>query len=538
MSKCGYFMAIWMGLLVSAGPVNAAHNPPPLADPIPGVIPTGPFTVELSDIVSNLVFPTKVAVPPDGSNRLFVTLRAGQVILIKNGSALPTPFLDISATTILDAGSALSTIVFHPEFGVTGTAGERKFYTLSQEAAGTATAHFGAGPGTVHQSVLYEWQVSIADPDLADLSSRREIVRIDDDTTVHNTDDLAFGPDGFLYISIGDDDLDDDAELDGTTTDGVILRIDVDDISGNGRYTIPADNPFIGNSDGILEEIFAWGFRNPWRITFHPVTGDLYAADNGEDDIEEIDLVTAGGYYGWNDKEGSFAFLGFNVGVTNDLTDLPPDFDGIDPIAEYHHTEGDESIVGGLVYRGHAIPALVGHYVFGDFISGRLMHVDPVTNLIQEISIDPAGDQIPSGIIGFGESETGELFIVATEWNFNPTGHVIAVVDGLAPGLDRDNDGVDDDFDNCLEVPNGPAIPDTGDNSQLDTNGDGYGNICDGDLNDDGFINSFDISIFKGRLFSADPDADLNGDGLVNSLDIGPFKSQIFTAPGPSALAP
>jgi glucose/arabinose dehydrogenase len=265
----------------------------------------------------------------------------------------------------------------HPDFAVGGSTGEGKFYTLSQEAAGTAAAHFSTGPA-VHQSVLYEWQVDSGNPDLTNLSSRREILRIDDQATVHNSDDLAFGPDGHLYMSTGDDDLDDDDSLDGTTTDGTIFRIDVDDTSGNGRYTIPADNPYVGNTDGILEEIFAWGFRNPWRIAFHPDTGALYAADIGEDGIEEIDIVTPGGYYGWNLKEGSFAFLGFNAGVTDDLTDLPNGFDGIDPLAEYDHTEGDRSITGGFVYRGSRIPALAGHYVFGDFVSGRLMHLDEV----------------------------------------------------------------------------------------------------------------------------------------------------------------
>jgi hypothetical protein len=530
---------MWVVLLVSSGTVNASHNPTPLPDPIPGVIPTGPFTVELSDIVSNLVFPTKVAMPPDGSNRLFVTLREGRVVVIDSGSVLPTPFLDISATTVIDAGSALSTIVFHPQFGMSGSAGERKFYTLSQEAAGTATAHFGGGSTIVHQSVLYEWQVSTGDPNLADASSRREILRIDDDTTVHNTDDLAFGPDGYLYISIGDDDLDDDDELSATTTDGTILRIDVDDTSGNGRYTIPGDNPFFGNTDGILEEIFAWGFRNPWRITFDPVTGDLYAADNGEDDLEEIDLVTAGGYYGWNEKEGSFAFLGFNVGVTDDLTNLPPDFDGIDPIAEYDHTEGDESIIGGIVYRGHAIPALVGHFVFGDFISGRLMHMDPVSNLIQEISIDPAGDQIAGGIIGFGESEAGELYIVVTEWNFNPTGRVIAIVDGVAPGLDRDNDGVDDDVDNCLEIPNGPNDTATAGPSQNDTDGDDFGNICDPDFNGNGIVDPSDFSLLKSRFGQPGfPDQDLNGNGIVDPSDFSLLKTMFGRPPGPSGVTP
>ncbi|MFW2405004.1 MAG: PQQ-dependent sugar dehydrogenase [Gammaproteobacteria bacterium] len=417
----------------------AHHNPPPLADPIPGTISTGPFTVELASRVATLEFPTNVAASPDGTGRWFATVRDGRAFVIDNATLLTTPFLDISATSTSDSGSALSVIAFHPDFAVAGSGGEDKFYTLSQEAAGTAPAHF-PDAGAVHQSVLYEWRVSAANPNLADMSSRREVLRIDDATTVHNTNDLVFGPDGYLYVAIGDDDLDDDDSLDPTTTDGTILRIDVDDISGNGRYTIPADNPFVGNTEGRPEEVFAWGFRNPWRIAFHPDTGELYAADIGEDEIEEIDIVTAGGYYGWNYKEGSFAFLGFNVGVTDDLTDLPPGFDGIDPLAEYDHTEGDRSITGGFIYRGALIPALAGHYIFGDFVSGRLMHLDPVTNVIAQIAIDPTGDPLNQGIIGFGETEAGEILIVTTGWTFDPTGQVLEVVAGSAPGLLPDGD--------------------------------------------------------------------------------------------------
>lgn len=425
--------------LAFATVVAANHNPPPIADPIPGNIPVGPFTVELRNVVSTLEFPTNAAAPPDGTNRIFVTLRDGRVLLVKDGSLFSTPFLDIRSTTILDAGSSLSVIAFHPDFAKSGSVGERKFYTLSQEAAGTAPAHFGDGPA-VHQSVLYEWQADAANPDVTNLSSRREILRIDDQTTVHNSNDLAFGPDGYLYIATGDDDLDDDASLSRATTDGTILRIDVDDASGNGRYTIPVDNPYVGNPAGYIEEIFAWGFRNPWRIAFHPDTGDLLVADIGEDDIEEINVAASGGYYGWNDKEGSFAFLGFNVGVTDDLIDLPPGFEGIDPLAEYDHSEGDRSITGGFVYRGSRIPALAGHYVFGDLISRRLLHLDPVTNIIRQILIDPRGDTLDQSIIGFGETETGEILVVTTNFDFGPNGRVVEVIGGGAPGVLPDGD--------------------------------------------------------------------------------------------------
>ena len=166
------------------------------------------------------------------------------------------------------------------------------------------------------------------------------------------------------------------------------------------------------------------------------------------------------------------------------------------------------------------------------------MHMDPVSKLIQEIAIAPGRDQIPGGIIGFGETESGELLIAVTEWNFNSTGRIIAIVDGVAPGLDRDNDTIDDDFDNCLEIANGPNNTATVGPSQNDTDGDGYGNMCDGDFNQDNFVNSLDLGVFKQRFFTAAPDGDLNGDGIINSLDLGLFKAMFFLAPGPSGVVP
>ena len=161
----------------------------------------------------------------------------------------------------------------------------------------------------------------------------------------------------------------------------------MDDTAGNGRYSIPADNPFVDNAEGKLEEIYAYGFRNAWRMSFDRVGGALYVADIGEDNIEEINIVQPGGYCGWINKEGSFVFLGFPnpTSVSDDFSLLPPGFDGIDPDAQYDHTEGDRSITGGFVYRGSRIPSLVGHYVFGDWVSGRLFNLDPMTREIQEI---------------------------------------------------------------------------------------------------------------------------------------------------------
>jgi len=504
----------------------------PLDDPIPGNIPTGPFVLKLADVIAPINFATDVEMPPDGSGRMFVTLREGKVRIVESGAMLGTPFLDISATTVANSGSAMSAIAFHPEFAVVGATGEGLFYTVSQEAAGSGVANFsGTATTAAHQSVIYEWRVDATDANLADVTTRREILRVDEDVIVHNVNDMAFGPDGYLYIARGDDDMPDTELLDGTTIFGSVLRIDVDDISGNGRYSIPTDNPFVGNSAGKLEEIYAYGFRNIWRMSFDRQTGDLYVADNGEDQIEEINVVQPEGYYGWIQKEGTFVFLGFPnpSGVSDDLSLLPPGFDGIDPHAQYDHTEGDRSIIGGFVYRGSRIPTLAGHYVFGDWVSGRLFNLDPDTLEIQEITIDPAGD--PGGkFIGFGETPDGELMIVTADFGSTPPSRLIEVVSGVAPGLDSDGDGILDAIETTTLDSDGDGIPDyldtdSDDNgvpdmaeagdpgSPTDTDGDGVFDFRDPDNDADGVSDVVEIG--------GDPanPLDLDDDGIADYID-------------------
>jgi hypothetical protein len=526
----------------------------PLEDPIPGNIPIGPFTLKLADIIPPIDFAIDPEMPPDGSGRIFVTLFEGKVMIVDEGVLLGTPFLDLSATAATTSSSAMSAIAFHPDFAANGAVGEGKFYTVYQEPAGAGIAHFsGTAAVAAHQSVIYEWRVSAADPNLAELSSKREIIRIDEDVRVHNVNDIAFGPDGYLYIARGDDDMLDTEILDGTTIFGSILRIDVDDAGGNGRYSIPSDNPFAGNTEGKLEEIYAYGFRNNWRMSFDRGTGKLYVADIGEDQIEEINIVQPGRYYGWIQKEGSFIFLGFPnpSDVSDDLSLLPVDFDGVDPLAQYDHTEGDQSITGGFVYRGSRIPSLVGHYVFGDWISGRLFNMDRNTFEIQEITIDTAGDS-GGKYIGFGETPEGELLMVTADFSTSPASRLIEVVSGQAPGLDSDLDGVDDDADNCRDVVNldqadndEDTVGDVCDNctllmnvDQRDTDTDNYGNACDADLNNSDFVNFGDLAAFRAAFGTTDPEADLNGDEIVNFADLAIFRSLFGRPPGPSGIAP
>ena len=422
MARCRRFLfGMLLGLLVGRQAHAACTR---MADPIPGAIPTSPFTLRLADVATTLVFPVDVADPGDGSGRLFVTERAGRVRIVQNGTLLPTPFLDISATTTLDAGSAMSSIVFHPDFALVGSAGERKLYTVSQEPAGSGVADFGAASPVSHQSVIYEWRQSSSNPNVVDPFSKREVLRVNSKSTVHNVDELVFGPDRYLYASKGDDDMTASGFLDGTTIDGSVLRIDPSDPGPNGKYGIPPTNPFLG-ADPRLDVLWAYGFRNPWRMTFDRNNGALYVADIGEDDIEEVDEIAPGRYYGWNDKEGSFAFLDFN-GVTNDPSCVPTGFNGVDPIAQLDHTQGDRSIVGGVVYRGSLLRALIGHYVFSDYVSGRLFEMAPDTGAIRRIPIDPAGAPLGAGVITVAEDAAGELLFV-TGLDMTATGRLTRV---------------------------------------------------------------------------------------------------------------
>jgi glucose/arabinose dehydrogenase len=433
MTKTGRQAALLCALAV--GLAGATLVPPtggPLADPLPD-IPLGPHVLRLTDLVSDLVFPTDVAAPPDGSPRLFVTQFDGKLWVLVDGSLQATPFLDFSDDFFSSSGSAMSSVVFHPDFAI-----NRRLFVVMIENEDPALADFGVTSGVLQQSVLYEVAALAEHPaagsNLLDPASKRELLRINELSPVHNMNDLAFGSDGYLYITKGDDSS---GGTDLTTIHGSVLRIDVDFAPGNapganGQYAIPADNPFVGTGGGVIEEIWAYGFRNPWRMTMD--TADVWIAEVGEGDIEEIDLVVAGGNYGWMLKQGSFAHLGTG-GVSDDLSGLPPGT-YIDPVGEYDHGQLDSSVIGGVIYSGAAFPHLVGDYIFGDWTSGRLFQMDTSSGAIQQFSIDPSGDTISGqlsgfpteGIIAIEVDADGELLIVVSPGDASPIGRIVRVV--------------------------------------------------------------------------------------------------------------
>jgi glucose/arabinose dehydrogenase len=455
------------------GEIRGQVMPVPLEDPIPDPIPLGVIRIDLQVLASGLTAPNWGVSAPGDPSRLFVVDQNGILwaVDLGPGAGDKRVFLDVSARLVelgafgegtFDERGFLG-IAFHPECQSNGL-----LYTFTSEPD-TEEPDFSTMPEGVEpncQSVIAEWTVpdpsdpnSVPDPD-----SRRELVRWDKPQFNHNGGAMTFGPDGMLYIAVGDGGLADDMDVgedvghgcigngqDLNTILGNILRIDpLGSNSNNGKYGIPPDNPFVG-IDG-LDEIYAYGFRNPWRMAFDPATGMLWCSVVGQNDVEEIDIVTAGANYGWRYKEGSFFFVfnGFEAGyVTDEPLDVP---DGlVDPVAEYDHDEGT-AIVGGFVYHGTAVPALADMYLAGDFArtfsnDGRLFYLDNADTTIKELEL-LRSDGLNLSLLGFGEDASGRVYVMAnaTGTPFGETGVVLRI--GPARGdLNCDGDVNFDDID-------------------------------------------------------------------------------------------
>jgi hypothetical protein len=402
-------------------------------------------------------------VVPGWGNRAFVVDQAGRVPLLKNGALQPTPLLDLSgvlaglppaspgAPAGLNPGydeRGLLSLAFHPGFLDPQSAGYHTLYTLHNVPHGRA-ADFPEppypGPGVMPncQEVIAEWRVNPRNPEAVDPTTYREVLRFDKPEFNHNGGTLLFGPDGDLYASFGDGGNGNDVgpghnpatgnAQDLSTILGKVIRIHPVDprltgpqagaVSANGRYRIPTDNPFFGRR-GALREVYAYGFRNPYRMSFDAAGGALVVADVGQDSVEEVDVVTKGGNYGWPLKEGAFLFNRSTGGV---FTDPHPNPALINPVVQYDHDDFERpgvevpvAVIGGFVYRGAAIPRLSGRYVFADF-SGRLFDADLRTGAIERL--------LTLGVFikGFGADASGELYVLATA-NEGPTGRTGTVL--------------------------------------------------------------------------------------------------------------
>lgn len=358
----------------------AADLPQPMADT--------PLDVKAVRAFPELKFrrPVLLTNAGDGSNRLFVCSQPGKIFVFPNKPDVEEAdvFLEWEKKTIYkdeEFEEGILGLAFHPKFKSNG-----EFFMYYTEVP--------------HISVISRFKVSKDNPNKADPASEEQLLRIPQPYWNHNGGTICFGPDGYLYIGLGDGGSANDPHKNGQnpkTVLGKILRIDVDHKDEGKKYAVPKDNPWVGVKDAA-PEAFAMGIRNTWRMSFDRKTGTLWQADVGQDLWEEINIITKGGNYGWNLREGMHKF--------KDGSDAKPEL--IEPIWEYHHSIG-KSITGGVVYRGKKVPELEGCYLYGDFVSGKLwgLKYDEKAKKVAANYL-LQGDNLP--VMTYGEDEAGEVY--------------------------------------------------------------------------------------------------------------------------------
>ena len=341
--------------------------------------------VSLSKVAGGFANPTFIGNAGDGSNRLFVVEQGGTVKIIKNGTVLSAPFLDISPKVMTGGERGLFVIIFPPGFGE----GKQHFYV-------NYTGETGNGDTFISRYRITE------NPDAADPADEQILLAIDQPFANHNGGQMAFGPDGYLYIGMGDGgsagDPTGNAQNPGSLL-GKMLRLDVES-NPTGAYAIPSNNPFV-SAAGYRPEIWALGLRNPWRFSFDRETGNLFIADVGQDAFEEVDRQPAGSSggenYGWNVTE---AFECYNS-ASCDTTGLTM------PVFSYARADGNCSVTGGSVYRGREFPDMQGLYLYGDYCSGRIWGLRQIDGVWKsELLLDSE-----FSISTFGEDEAGNVYV-------------------------------------------------------------------------------------------------------------------------------
>lgn len=325
----------------------------------------------------------------DNSNRIFVVEQRGVISVFQNDAEAEekSTFLDIESQ-VEDEGNeeGLLGLAFHPDYENNGNGYFYVNYTASNP----------------DRTVISRFQVSSSDQNKADEGSELILLEFEQPYSNHNGGQVSFGPDGFLYIAVGDGGSGGDPQENGQnlqTLLGTILRIDVDNQEGDMNYGIPSDNPFVNNSEGAREEIYAYGLRNPWRFSFDAENGQLWTGDVGQNSYEEIDIIENGGNYGWNIMEG---FHCFEPDTDCDETGLKM------PVYENDRSAGDVSITGGFVYRGPTIQSLEGLYVYADYVTGRIWTLD---NSNPDSPVNNELIRAPFPISSFGVDQDNELYI-------------------------------------------------------------------------------------------------------------------------------
>ena len=362
----------------------AAASPPSASPPPTAAAPFDPngLRIELEPIAEGFDTPLAAVEAGDGSRRIFVVERGGAIWVVGPSGRAGSAFLDISERVAAGGERGLLGLAFHPDF----PDDSRLFVDYTDTNGDTTISSF---------------TVPAPDAEAADAASEEVLLRIDQPYGNHNGGVLAFGPDGHLYIGMGDGGSGGDPHDNGQRVDtllGKILRLDVDEPSGDRPYGIPAGNPFADGREG-RPEILHSGLRNPWRMGFDRVTGDLWIGDVGQNAWEEVDVARAGSSgmnFGWARMEGFHCFPP-GEGCGRDSLTLP--------VAEYGRGGGC-TVVGGYVYRGSGQPALAGGYVFGDYCAGSIWVIDPTSDDRQEpVLVAETGRSISS----FGEDEAGEI---------------------------------------------------------------------------------------------------------------------------------
>ena len=369
--------AVILGVLLGPSVAHAATScvEPPAEAGFP--------KVTLQQVAQGLREPVHIAVAPDGSGRLYVVEQAGVVRVIERGQLRPEPFLDIRGRVESGGEKGLLSIAFHPRYRDNGL-----FFVdyTARDADGLHTRISRFRRATAER---------------ADPKSETVLLRIGQPYSNHNGGQLAFGPDGYLYIGMGDGGAANDpqghAQNPGSLL-GKLLRIDVDRAEGARPYGVPPDNPFV-TKKGFRPEIWALGLRNPWRFSFDTHNGALWLADVGQDQVEEIDIIRKGGNYGWNVMEGNICTPTVNPRCN------PSGFEP--PLHTYRHPQGF-SITGGFVYRGTAIPGLCGAYLYADYVSKRLWALRERNG---RVVASAELQRVPHAISSFGQDEERELYL-------------------------------------------------------------------------------------------------------------------------------
>ncbi len=372
--------------------------------------------------------PVAIVSPPGDPDRIFIVEKTGTIVVLDaQGKPAARPFLDLTERVRDSSGEqGLLALAFHPQWRT-----NRQFYIW-----------WTSKEGRTREDRLSRFLISADDPNAADMLSEQVLIAQPDQAGNHNGGELLFGLDGYLYVSLGDEGGADDRYRNSQRIDkdffSGILRLDVDQKPGSlppsphlasrtGTYAIPADNPWVGattfngapvDAAKVRSEFWAVGLRNPWRMSFDSATGQLWCGDVGQGLHEEVDIIVRGGNYGWNVREGAFAFA---KGQS-----APDGVKFIDPIWDYHHAQGI-SITGGLVYRGSRYPALDGKYLFADYAFAKIWALSPDGDKpvgperVQQIASAPS-------IVSFGrDPRTGDILLASLS-----TGKILRLVPSSA----------------------------------------------------------------------------------------------------------